>query len=58
MLHVSLSVPLSELGLRHNHNTGLAAGWLEHHYVGQRRGWYLFHCCLTHRIRASLLSRT
>ncbi len=27
---------------------GPAAGWLEHHYVGQRHGWYLFHCCLTH----------
>lgn len=27
---------------------GPAAGWLEDHYVGQQRGWHLFHCCLTH----------
>lgn len=27
---------------------GPAAGWLEEHYVGQPRGWLLFHCGLTH----------
>lgn len=27
---------------------GPRAGWLIDHYVGQSRGWHLFHCALTH----------
>lgn len=27
---------------------GPKAGWLIDHYIGQTRGWHLFHCALTH----------